>query len=162
MLEGWVALSWKGRFTHADAIREYTSRTSTTWRSMIDRTSHRPGIGKCSFLVITISCIVLSCIVSRHGKWGPVIYAVVTVVKANAKISAWNMQHNLRVYTESTNVSYQAWPLTYIWYFVFDVLWFYFFLSVSRYTLEEPRCGIPMIFCFWVKDRIRYRYENNK
>ena len=29
ILEGWVALSWEGRFTHADAIGDYGSRTST-------------------------------------------------------------------------------------------------------------------------------------
>ena len=40
ILEGWVALSWKGRFTHGDAIRDYGSRMSTIQRSIIDRTTH--------------------------------------------------------------------------------------------------------------------------
>ena len=46
-----------------------------------ERTSHRPGVGQCTFLVITV----ISCIISRSSKvrtCGIPWYAVVTVAKA--------------------------------------------------------------------------------
>ena len=44
--------------------------------------------------------------------WGPMVYVVISVVKTTAKLSAWQMQHNLWVHNETRNVC--LWPLVQI------------------------------------------------
>ena len=150
ILEGWITLSWKGRYNHVHAIRDYMDAGPQPYEGpwlIAQHTSHRPGVGQCTFLVITI----ISCIVSRSWK---VRTCGICSNGGQGKRENIGMKYVTQFKGAYGNYERFLPSMTAHTWYLFMFLWFNFFLSVSQHTLEVPRCGIPMVAGFWAKDRM--------